>query len=108
MPTTPTPEPLPRPEPPRAAPRRCIGLAAFGLGLDDLFRLRASRPGRARVRAGEGQELHPDLARRRAVAHRHVRPQARRPRGRQGEFKPIDTAVPGLQDQRGLPQAGAR
>ncbi len=70
----------------RAGPRRLVPAARRGRGDQ-------SRPATAKV-----EELHPDLAGRRAVAHRHVRPQARRPPADvRGEFKPIATSVPGLQ-----------
>ena len=54
---------------------RIGSLGFLGLGLDEWFRLRAMAGSKA-GRDPEGQELHLDLAGRRAVAHRHVRPQA--------------------------------
>ena len=54
----------------------------------------------------EGQELHPDLAGRRAVAHRHVRPQAERGGRRPGRVQADRHLGPGPADQRGVPQPG--
>ena len=82
---------------------RVGSLGFLGLGLDDWFRLRA-RAGPRSGEAAEGQELHPDLAGRRAVAPRHVRPEARRRRPTSGASSSRSRPrSPGLQISEVLP-----
>ena len=80
-------------------------LGFLGLGLDDWFRLRASAADRSRP-GTPGAELHPDLAGRRAFAHRHLRPQARRAGRRARRVQADRDLGPRPPDQRDLPQPG--
>ncbi len=98
---------MPRPEPPRDLLRAGL-LGVFGLGLDDLFRLRALRRGSRQAGAADGKAKSCILIWL-AGGPSHLDtfdPKPDAPADVRGEFKPIDTAVPGLQISEVFPEAG--